>query len=318
MKQSLRENLNNGDGAKKKKGAARKSKKKRKNTSAKRNANEKTSDVEADSSSRERSRTPPATSVSSSGSTKALTLENESVASVGARFDAPGRLADTRTLLFQQSSSMNVQPNVLLQQSQCPAQFSSVAFTGSTQTAYQNLAHSPENQVLNMQSHDGTAHAAEVASRTSLDDQTVSNHTTVTTPPTYTGSNLLDPDTEDMAFVLTSLAVSDRPKFTAEDEAKERAEMSIEERATALADIFGQQCSLQGSRQSKRARKDLDCDTIRFLVAYMRTELEMIPAKKKRAYVEAEANADPREFSDARLEDFLRVEGMSPKVCVMP
>lgn len=120
-------------------------------------------------------------------------------------------------------------------------------------------------------------------------------------------------ETEDAAIALSSLIVYNRPKFTEEDEKRERAEMTNEERIAALADVSGQSCSLE-THQSKRARRDLDAETIRFLTGQIRLELSQIPVHKKQALVEAQKMASAKEFSDGRLEQFLRVEGMSPKV----
>jgi hypothetical protein len=48
----------------------------------------------------------------------------------------------------------------------------------------------------------------------------------------------------------------------------------------------------------------------------MRLELEQIPEDEKRAFIEAQMKCGTDEFSDARLERFLRCEGMNAKVCV--
>lgn len=115
------------------------------------------------------------------------------------------------------------------------------------------------------------------------------------------------------AFLLSSLAVSDRPIITEEEEALEKATLSDLEKANILADTFGSYCS-QGVRYNKKARKDLDQESLSFLVRLMRAELDNIPLKEKSALVEAQAKARPEEFSDTRLEKFLRCEGMNTKV----
>lgn len=116
------------------------------------------------------------------------------------------------------------------------------------------------------------------------------------------------------AFLLSSLAVSDRPVITAEQEALERENLSDEEKASILADAFGSYCSVDTGRQNKKARKYLDRASIAFLIRLMRAEIDSIPAKDKPALVEAQKKARKEEFSDARLEKFLRVEGMNAKV----
>jgi hypothetical protein len=58
----------------------------------------------------------------------------------------------------------------------------------------------------------------------------------------------------------------------------------------------------------------LDHKTISFLVNQMRHELERIPKENKRALLEAQTKCRVDEFSNARLERFLRCEGMNTKV----
>jgi len=119
------------------------------------------------------------------------------------------------------------------------------------------------------------------------------------------------------AFLLSSLAVSDRKVMTEEQEAMERANLSDEDKAAVLADLYGSYCS-ESAPQNKKARKDLDRASIAFLVRLMRAELDNIPADKKPALVEAQKKARPDEFSDARLEKFLRCVGMNTKVRSFP
>jgi len=115
------------------------------------------------------------------------------------------------------------------------------------------------------------------------------------------------------AFLLTSLAVTDRPVITNEQEALEREMLTDEEKAAALADAFGKLCE-PDVPQKKRARRDLDPSSINFLIRQMKCELERIPLKKKHALIEAQFKCGAEEFSDARLEKFLRCEGMNAKV----
>ena len=101
--------------------------------------------------------------------------------------------------------------------------------------------------------------------------------------------------------------------ITAEQVELERAAMTDEERAEALADMFGKRCAID-THENKRARKDLDKNAIDFLVLQMRRELEQTPMENKKALTEAQLMCDPVEFRDARLERFLRCEGMNAKV----
>ena len=120
---------------------------------------------------------------------------------------------------------------------------------------------------------------------------------------------------EDLAaFLLTSLAVADRPVMTIEQEALEREGLTDEEKAAALVDTFGKMCESDVPKK-KRARKDLDPSSVAFLVRQMKCEIERIPINKKRALVEAQTKCNASEFSNSRLEKFLRCEGMNAKVC---
>lgn len=124
-----------------------------------------------------------------------------------------------------------------------------------------------------------------------------------------------DPDNEDAVFALSALAVAGRPKFTDEQDALEQATMTDEERMAVLSDKFGKMCTVS-DRQNKRPRRDLDQASIDFLVGQMKLELLRIPDDQKRALLEANASCSPDEFSDARLIQFLRCEGMNVKVRV--
>jgi hypothetical protein len=112
-------------------------------------------------------------------------------------------------------------------------------------------------------------------------------------------------------FLLSILALSGRTKFTEQEDAQEKANTTNEEKAKVLSDLFGKYCS---THQSKKARRDLDKDSIAFLVKQMRDEIEKIPAHKKQALMEAERVCSAEEFSDVRLERFLRCVGMDVQV----
>jgi hypothetical protein len=124
---------------------------------------------------------------------------------------------------------------------------------------------------------------------------------------------------DDAILALSALAVSNLPKFTEEQVAQERASMTEAERAEILADMFGKFCNVEcetavHSPPDKRARKDLDAESVAFLVQYMRGELAKIPDNQKQALLEAQAKCDAKEFCDERLERFLRCEGMNVKL----
>jgi len=126
-----------------------------------------------------------------------------------------------------------------------------------------------------------------------------------------TPSALPENDMEDIAADLFSLTVADLPKISDEEEALERAAMTAEERAAALSDLYGQFCSSRSHQN-----KDLDRSSIDVLIREMRKELELIPAGKKQALLEAQTKCRPEEFSDARLEKFIRCQDMNTKVSV--
>jgi hypothetical protein len=110
--------------------------------------------------------------------------------------------------------------------------------------------------------------------------------------------------------ILTVLGFgSDRPKFTEEDVQMERAALTDEEKAAALSDTFGKMCTIN-SHKDKRARRDIDTNTVSFLLGQMRLEIEQIPTHEKQALLDAQSKCK-EEFTDARLSAFLRCEGMN-------
>lgn len=123
----------------------------------------------------------------------------------------------------------------------------------------------------------------------------------------------MTPEKEDAFLALSALSVAGLPRFSAEQEALERASLTTEEKADVLADMFGSYCNI-GPRQNKRAKKDLDRESIDFLVNFMRSEIAITPPGKKQALMEAQTKCEADEFSDARLETFLRCEGMNAKL----
>lgn len=113
--------------------------------------------------------------------------------------------------------------------------------------------------------------------------------------------------------LLSLLSLSNRQVLTEEQEQRERASLTDEERTEALSDMFGQM-SIVDTRPDKRCKRDLDRDSLQFLIGQMRLELKQIPNHEKQALEEAQSRAHPSEFSDDRLLVFLRCEGMNVKV----
>ena len=128
-------------------------------------------------------------------------------------------------------------------------------------------------------------------------------------PSTENNGEEVSEDIEE--FLLSVLQLSGLPTFT--DHATERANMTDEERAAALSDMYGKYCDAD-MHKNKKTRRDLDPESIAFLVKHMRSELEQIPVEKKQALLEAEKRCEPSEFSDERLERFLRCERMDVQV----
>ena len=131
-----------------------------------------------------------------------------------------------------------------------------------------------------------------------------------------TGTSAAVSEHEAADFLLFCVEASGRPRFTEEQEKIEQAAMTDDEKAAALADKFGKSCAV-GSHKNKRAKLDLDRNSIDFHVQQMKLELKRIPLHKKQALVEAQMTCCKEEFSDARLERFLRCEGMNAKVRIL-
>lgn len=118
-------------------------------------------------------------------------------------------------------------------------------------------------------------------------------------------------DEEVSEYILSMLSLSGRRKITEEQFSLEQASVTDEEKAKLLCDLFGKYCSIH---QNKRAKRDLSADEVAFLVAQMRLEIDMIPDADKSALLEALQKCRSDEFSDERLERFLRCEGMDVKL----
>lgn len=114
-------------------------------------------------------------------------------------------------------------------------------------------------------------------------------------------------------LIISAYNISDRPRFTEEHEHMEYAAMTETERVDALIDMFGKLFK-HDEMPSKKAKRDLDGESILFLVKQMRLAIERIPADQKLELLDAQWKCDADEFCDSRLERFLRCEGMNTKV----
>jgi len=101
---------------------------------------------------------------------------------------------------------------------------------------------------------------------------------------------------EDAALALSALVVSDRPKITHDEMDLELSLLTDDERAAALMDMFGEYCAID-IHKTKRARRDLDSDSIAFILRQMRMELEKIPDSEKTALIEAQAGAERKSLA---------------------
>jgi hypothetical protein len=145
------------------------------------------------------------------------------------------------------------------------------------------------------------------------DDKASGSILTATTLPSEHAIHAASED--DMSEFLLKLCEEnmDIPMFTEEQEKIEEANMTDEEKAAALYDLFGKSCCVT-THNAKRPRLDFGNNSIEFLVQQMRLELDFIPQQGKRALLEALTKCRVEEFSNARLERFLRCEGMNAKV----
>jgi hypothetical protein len=115
-------------------------------------------------------------------------------------------------------------------------------------------------------------------------------------------------------FLIASLGWdANHPRFTEEEFQQELDSRTDIEKASILADLFGKFCSIK-EPQNKKPKKDLSQESLAFLIRQTRGEIERIPNDKKLALLEAEQKARTDEFSDERLLQFLRCEGMHPKL----
>jgi len=135
--------------------------------------------------------------------------------------------------------------------------------------------------------------------------------TEVASVPKNDASPLLQAGEDVLEFLLSILALSGRQQFTEDQGKLEKVNMTDEERVRVLCDIFGNYCN---THQNKKARKDLSTEEVAFLVKQMRIEIERIPEARKDALMKAQVKCRAEEFSDERLERFLRCDGMDVKV----
>ena len=78
-----------------------------------------------------------------------------------------------------------------------------------------------------------------------------------------------EPSPEDAAEALSALAVAaDRPRWTDEEEAIERASLTDEEKAAALCDLYGKYTVDDTHQRKKRPKRQLDRRSIDFLIQY--------------------------------------------------
>lgn len=173
------------------------------------------------------------------------------------------------------------------------------------QTSFQQNAHASDSGSTASRKH-------RIDETTSLTFNT-SNETNPEFEPTEPTTRTKDE--EAVAYVLAGLALKDRPVVTREELDREWESLTNAQRAAALADLFDQMTVNTAGPSSKKAKKDLDRESINFFIGRMRYEIERIPYSEKEALIEARGKCRSEEFSDSRLEKFLRCEGMNVEVC---
>lgn len=133
--------------------------------------------------------------------------------------------------------------------------------------------------------------------------------------PDLTRSEKDSDSEEDVLEALSALTLADFPRMSLEQVQEELATITNEEKIAALSDLAGSQFYGLDSQLSKRARRDMDHESIEYLIRRMKLELDLIPESKKQAFLEAQVKCRyDDEFSDSRFECFLRSEGGNPKV----
>jgi hypothetical protein len=227
----------------------------------------------------------------------------------------PPAMLDARLLLYQTDLHMQaqLQQNQRMQDARQPILSSFVSNpTGASfqhqQQAQHPIAQGPSESEANKKHG---LHQQPVAVSRHLDDSASSEVDSTTIEPH--GDDTPAEQEEVSEYLLSVLALSGRSKFTDEQVEAEKANMSDQEKAKVLCDLFGKYCSVQ--HQDKRAKRDLGTKDIAFLVKQMRVEIDKIPSAEKETLMEAQQKCNrPEEFSDGRLEQFLRCEGMDVKV----
>jgi hypothetical protein len=121
----------------------------------------------------------------------------------------------------------------------------------------------------------------------------------------------LDPE-EIEAVQLLSSSISEKVRRARAELEQDKARVTEEEQNQALADLFGSLCEVDQSKAKRIKRAPVETD-ISVLLKEMKRELYAIPSDEKRAFTKAQGKALPIEFSDGRMERFLRVEDMNPE-----
>lgn len=110
--------------------------------------------------------------------------------------------------------------------------------------------------------------------------------------------------------------VSGRPVITPAEEQRERELLTEEERIDVVTDMFGKFCTINPATKKREVMHGDEAKYTESAIEMMRREMEWIPNDSKSALIEAKLKCGPEEFSDARLETFLRVVDWYPKVSI--
>lgn len=139
-----------------------------------------------------------------------------------------------------------------------------------------------------------------------------SSNTTTAAVVNETGPDNDKPDstTRKELFSLLAMEEYEGLRITEDDIRHEKESLTVDECSDILNDLYG---NIGGIHRTNK--KCTPTRSVASLVQDMRNEIERIPLQEKTSLVTAQTKADAKEFSDGRLELFLRREGMDPQVC---
>jgi hypothetical protein len=115
-------------------------------------------------------------------------------------------------------------------------------------------------------------------------------------------------DVEAAQFLLSNMSEHVRKALAVVEQQDEQ--ITEEDRDQAMADMFGALCEINHSKKRSKRPKERS-DSLESLLQEMRREIDALPTYEKLALLEAREAASKFEFTDRRLELFLRRESMN-------